>query len=77
MYLCGTITTPDKTVQHEYKYHICSTPFSIGLEVLRRKYGETLHHGPDPFAQDEGMQVPHDGLPLGIVWIREDLQWRL
>jgi hypothetical protein len=73
MYLCGTITTPDITMQHKDKDHVCSTPLSICLEVLGRIYRETFHQGSDPFAQNESLQVPHDGLPLGIVWIGEDL----
>ena len=71
------VATPYIAMQDEYKYDIGTTPLRIGLEVTGGEYGETLHHRPQAFAQDQRLEVLHEILPFGVVRVWEDLQGQL
>lgn len=72
--VAGAVTTPDVTVRHEDQQAVSPPPFRIVFQTDGGEHREAVDDASEAPAEDQGLQVRDDGLPLVVVRVREPRQ---
>ena len=73
-YICRSVASPDICMDDESENTVCSPPFSLGRQMIRRKCRQVVYHPAQSSTKDQALKVPYYVFPLAVIRIWEDFK---